>query len=115
MIRGLSIYLCLRPIKSLATSLSLCCSFCFFSSQKSITAPLFILWQHFREHLDKLFAQGIGMLDVALTEAFSLLRDVSNPLTFADTTHLIPVTCKDMQACISMITDRAFSQSLKTR
>ncbi|CAG07339.1 unnamed protein product [Tetraodon nigroviridis] len=30
---------------------------------------------HFREHLDKLFAQGIGMLDVALTEAFSLLRD----------------------------------------
>uniref|UniRef100_A0A1A8HY49 Calcium channel, voltage-dependent, alpha 2/delta subunit 3 n=2 Tax=Nothobranchius kuhntae TaxID=321403 RepID=A0A1A8HY49_NOTKU len=30
---------------------------------------------HFREHLDKLFAQGIGMLDIALTEAFSLLSD----------------------------------------
>uniref|UniRef100_A0A3P9K5F4 Calcium voltage-gated channel auxiliary subunit alpha2delta 3 n=1 Tax=Oryzias latipes TaxID=8090 RepID=A0A3P9K5F4_ORYLA len=30
---------------------------------------------HFREHLDKLFAQGIGMLDLALTEAFSLLGD----------------------------------------
>uniref|UniRef100_A0A3B3ZR24 VWFA domain-containing protein n=1 Tax=Periophthalmus magnuspinnatus TaxID=409849 RepID=A0A3B3ZR24_9GOBI len=30
---------------------------------------------HFREHLDKLFAQGIGMLDVALTEAFNLLSD----------------------------------------
>lgn len=34
--------------------------------------------QHFREHLDKLFAQGIGMLDMALTEAFNLLGDVSN-------------------------------------
>uniref|UniRef100_A0A3B5QES7 Calcium voltage-gated channel auxiliary subunit alpha2delta 3 n=1 Tax=Xiphophorus maculatus TaxID=8083 RepID=A0A3B5QES7_XIPMA len=31
---------------------------------------------HFREHLDKLFAQGIGMLDIALTEAFNLLSDV---------------------------------------
>uniref|UniRef100_UPI003AAD894D voltage-dependent calcium channel subunit alpha-2/delta-3-like n=1 Tax=Centroberyx gerrardi TaxID=166262 RepID=UPI003AAD894D len=30
---------------------------------------------HFREHLDKLFAKGIGMLDVALTEAFNLLSD----------------------------------------
>ncbi|XP_043977760.1 voltage-dependent calcium channel subunit alpha-2/delta-3 isoform X1 [Gambusia affinis] len=30
---------------------------------------------HFREHLDKLFAQGIGMLDIALTEAFNLLSD----------------------------------------
>ncbi|KAG9332435.1 hypothetical protein JZ751_014533, partial [Albula glossodonta] len=30
---------------------------------------------HFREHLDKLFAKGIGMLDIALTEAFSLLND----------------------------------------
>uniref|UniRef100_A0A3B4ZDC0 Voltage-dependent calcium channel subunit alpha-2/delta-3-like n=1 Tax=Stegastes partitus TaxID=144197 RepID=A0A3B4ZDC0_9TELE len=30
---------------------------------------------HFREHLDKLFAQGIGMLDIALTEAFNLLGD----------------------------------------
>uniref|UniRef100_W5L6B2 Calcium voltage-gated channel auxiliary subunit alpha2delta 3 n=1 Tax=Astyanax mexicanus TaxID=7994 RepID=W5L6B2_ASTMX len=30
---------------------------------------------HFREHLDKLFAKGIGMLDVALTEAFELLTD----------------------------------------
>uniref|UniRef100_A0A671UU80 Calcium voltage-gated channel auxiliary subunit alpha2delta 3 n=1 Tax=Sparus aurata TaxID=8175 RepID=A0A671UU80_SPAAU len=27
------------------------------------------------EHLDKLFAQGIGMLDIALTEAFNLLSD----------------------------------------
>uniref|UniRef100_A0AAR2KCB5 VWFA domain-containing protein n=1 Tax=Pygocentrus nattereri TaxID=42514 RepID=A0AAR2KCB5_PYGNA len=30
---------------------------------------------HFREHLDKLFAKGIGMLDRALTEAFELLSD----------------------------------------
>uniref|UniRef100_A0A8C9VAU5 Calcium voltage-gated channel auxiliary subunit alpha2delta 3 n=1 Tax=Scleropages formosus TaxID=113540 RepID=A0A8C9VAU5_SCLFO len=30
---------------------------------------------HFREHLDKLYAKGIGMLDVALTEAFSLLSE----------------------------------------
>ncbi|XP_046727479.1 voltage-dependent calcium channel subunit alpha-2/delta-3 isoform X2 [Silurus meridionalis] len=28
---------------------------------------------HFREHLDKLYAKGIGMLDIALTEAFELL------------------------------------------
>uniref|UniRef100_A0A3Q2YIU5 Calcium voltage-gated channel auxiliary subunit alpha2delta 3 n=1 Tax=Hippocampus comes TaxID=109280 RepID=A0A3Q2YIU5_HIPCM len=30
---------------------------------------------HFREHLDKLFAQGIGMLDIALSEAFNLLSE----------------------------------------
>ncbi|XP_031422184.1 voltage-dependent calcium channel subunit alpha-2/delta-3 isoform X2 [Clupea harengus] len=30
---------------------------------------------HFREHLNKLFAKGIGMLDLALTEAFELLND----------------------------------------
>ncbi|XP_057714191.1 voltage-dependent calcium channel subunit alpha-2/delta-3-like isoform X3 [Corythoichthys intestinalis] len=30
---------------------------------------------HFREHLDKLFAQGIGMLDMALSEAFNLLSE----------------------------------------
>ncbi|OBS68305.1 hypothetical protein A6R68_03154, partial [Neotoma lepida] len=31
--------------------------------------------QHFREHLDKLFAKGIGMLDIALNEAFNILSD----------------------------------------
>ncbi|TTC88584.1 Voltage-dependent calcium channel subunit alpha-2/delta-3 [Bagarius yarrelli] len=30
---------------------------------------------HFREHLDKLNAKGIGMLDIALTEAFELLSN----------------------------------------
>uniref|UniRef100_A0A1A7ZGY7 Calcium channel, voltage dependent, alpha2/delta subunit 3 n=1 Tax=Nothobranchius furzeri TaxID=105023 RepID=A0A1A7ZGY7_NOTFU len=30
---------------------------------------------HFREHLDKLFAKGIGLLGEALTEAFSILND----------------------------------------
>ncbi|XP_066553823.1 voltage-dependent calcium channel subunit alpha-2/delta-3 isoform X2 [Amia ocellicauda] len=30
---------------------------------------------HFREHLDKLFAKGIGMLDNALDEAFKLLNE----------------------------------------
>ncbi|AWP02794.1 putative voltage-dependent calcium channel subunit alpha-2/delta-3-like [Scophthalmus maximus] len=30
---------------------------------------------HFREHLDKLFAKGIGLLGVALTEAFTILSD----------------------------------------
>ncbi|RXN15391.1 voltage-dependent calcium channel subunit alpha-2 delta-3 [Labeo rohita] len=30
---------------------------------------------HFRDRLDKLFAKGIGMLDVALTEAFELLSN----------------------------------------
>ncbi|KAK5614895.1 Voltage-dependent calcium channel subunit alpha-2/delta-3, partial [Crenichthys baileyi] len=32
---------------------------------------------HFREHLDKLFAKGIGLLGEALTEAFTILNDVS--------------------------------------
>lgn len=32
--------------------------------------------QHFREHLDKLFAKGIGLLGNALTEAFTILEEV---------------------------------------
>lgn len=40
-----------------------------------------LLFQHFREHLDKLFAKGIGMLDIALNEAFNILSDVSTSLT----------------------------------
>lgn len=40
-----------------------------------------LLFQHFREHLDKLFAKGIGMLDIALNEAFNILSDVSTCLT----------------------------------
>uniref|UniRef100_A0A669NX96 Calcium voltage-gated channel auxiliary subunit alpha2delta 3 n=1 Tax=Phasianus colchicus TaxID=9054 RepID=A0A669NX96_PHACC len=32
--------------------------------------------EHFREHLDKLFAKGIGMLDIALNEAFNMLNEV---------------------------------------
>lgn len=39
-----------------------------------------LLFQHFREHLDKLFAKGIGMLDIALNEAFNILSDVSSSL-----------------------------------
>ena len=46
----------------------------------SQTLFFYFFTQHFREHLDKLFAQGIGMLDIALTEAFNLLGDVSNTL-----------------------------------
>uniref|UniRef100_A0A2K6Q2Y9 VWFA domain-containing protein n=2 Tax=Colobinae TaxID=9569 RepID=A0A2K6Q2Y9_RHIRO len=34
--------------------------------------------EHFREHLDKLFAKGIGMLDIALNEAFSILSDFNH-------------------------------------
>ncbi|XP_051777007.1 voltage-dependent calcium channel subunit alpha-2/delta-3 isoform X2 [Erpetoichthys calabaricus] len=33
---------------------------------------------HFREHLDKLFAKGIGMLDIALTEAFTVLHNFNS-------------------------------------
>ncbi|KAL6038637.1 hypothetical protein STEG23_019620, partial [Scotinomys teguina] len=36
------------------------------------------LAQHFREHLDKLFAKGIGMLDIALNEAFNILSDFNH-------------------------------------
>ncbi|XP_048346807.1 voltage-dependent calcium channel subunit alpha-2/delta-3 isoform X3 [Sphaerodactylus townsendi] len=34
--------------------------------------------EHFREHLDKLFAKGIGMLDIALIEAFNMLSDFNH-------------------------------------
>ncbi|KAG8432001.1 hypothetical protein GDO86_017852 [Hymenochirus boettgeri] len=34
--------------------------------------------EHFREHLDKLFAKGIGMLDGALNEAFDLLNEFNH-------------------------------------
>ena len=37
-----------------------------------------LIFQHFREHLDKLFAKGIGLLGDALTEAFTILNDVSS-------------------------------------
>uniref|UniRef100_A0A452V2E2 Calcium voltage-gated channel auxiliary subunit alpha2delta 3 n=1 Tax=Ursus maritimus TaxID=29073 RepID=A0A452V2E2_URSMA len=36
------------------------------------------LLAHFREHLDKLFAKGIGMLDIALNEAFNILSDFNH-------------------------------------
>ena len=45
------------------------------------------LFQHFREHLDKLFAKGIGMLDIALNEAFNILSDVSAPFTHLSQTQ----------------------------
>lgn len=38
---------------------------------------IYFICQHFREHLDKLFAKGIGLLGEALTEAFTILNDVS--------------------------------------
>uniref|UniRef100_A0A8C0ISC4 Calcium voltage-gated channel auxiliary subunit alpha2delta 3 n=1 Tax=Chelonoidis abingdonii TaxID=106734 RepID=A0A8C0ISC4_CHEAB len=34
--------------------------------------------EHFREHLNKLFAKGIGMLDIALNEAFNILSDFNH-------------------------------------
>lgn len=39
--------------------------------------------QHLRGRLDKLVAKGIGLLDVALTEAFELLSSVSTHVTTA--------------------------------
>uniref|UniRef100_A0A670YLP3 Calcium voltage-gated channel auxiliary subunit alpha2delta 3 n=1 Tax=Pseudonaja textilis TaxID=8673 RepID=A0A670YLP3_PSETE len=36
--------------------------------------------EHFREHLDKLFAKGIAMLNIALVEAFNVLSDVSSSI-----------------------------------
>ncbi len=60
-------------------------SLCVFSSLFWLLVTVIVMFppqtlfsQHFREHLDKLFAQGIGMLDIALTEAFNLLSDVSS-------------------------------------
>ncbi|XP_061474230.1 voltage-dependent calcium channel subunit alpha-2/delta-3 isoform X4 [Rhineura floridana] len=34
--------------------------------------------EHFREHLEKLFVKGIGMLDIALIEAFNMLSDFNH-------------------------------------
>lgn len=53
--------------------------------------------QHFREHLDKLFAKGIGLLGEALTEAFMILSDVSSSkkklwLTFNDKSFKHPLS-----------------------
>ncbi|XP_062316525.1 voltage-dependent calcium channel subunit alpha-2/delta-3-like [Osmerus eperlanus] len=47
------------------------------SSSSPPPSILSVSLQHFRQRLDKLFAKGIGMLDVALTEAFNLLNDVN--------------------------------------
>uniref|UniRef100_A0A8C3ST92 Calcium voltage-gated channel auxiliary subunit alpha2delta 3 n=1 Tax=Chelydra serpentina TaxID=8475 RepID=A0A8C3ST92_CHESE len=37
-----------------------------------------VSFSHFREHLNKLFAKGIGMLDIALNEAFNILSDFNH-------------------------------------
>lgn len=101
------------------TLLHLCCLL--VTQQKTTLNQHFLFFfvvlflQHFREHLDKLFAQGIGMLDVALTEAFSLLRDVSNRLTFADRIHHISAAWKKNAGMhhlpLTGIINREFSQS----
>lgn len=76
--------------------------FCEFrsSSTKQFGAPMceqtnfsffvlfYICLQHFREHLDKLYARGIGMLDIALTEAFELLNNVSKNRHTHTHTHI---------------------------
>lgn len=49
------------------------------------------MFQHFREHLDKLFAKGIGMLDIALNEAFNMLNEVSSH--FSDPFSFSPPSC----------------------
>lgn len=36
-----------------------------------------LIYQHFKEHLNKLFAKGIGLLGNALSEAFTILNEVS--------------------------------------
>lgn len=41
-------------------------------------SAVFFIRQHFREHLDKLFAKGIGLLGEALAEAFAILSEVSS-------------------------------------
>uniref|UniRef100_A0A8C7XMB5 Calcium channel, voltage dependent, alpha2/delta subunit 3 n=1 Tax=Oryzias sinensis TaxID=183150 RepID=A0A8C7XMB5_9TELE len=46
----------------------------FFRQYPGVEALSFIC-QHFREHLDKLFAKGIGLLGEALSEAFTILND----------------------------------------
>lgn len=57
---------------------------------KTSSSTFVVMCQHFREHLDKLFAKGIGLLGDALTEAFMILSDVSSSkkkklrLTFND-------------------------------
>ena len=58
-----------------------------------------LLFQHFREHLDKLFAKGIGMLDIALNEAFNILSDVSTPLSTFSGSALNAV-CRELRSVL---------------
>lgn len=51
-------------------------------------------FQHFREHLDKLFAKGIGMLDIALNEAFNILSDVRTSFTYLLRLRTIDGVCR---------------------
>lgn len=50
-----------------------------FAHTDALKPALFVALyrQHFQEHLDKLFAKGIGLLGEALAEAFTILSDVS--------------------------------------
>lgn len=69
-------------LRIIGLALGYTCSFRVGVSQNRIDTNGFsaLLFQHFREHLDKLFAKGIGMLDIALNEAFNILSDVSSSL-----------------------------------
>lgn len=67
---------------------------------------LVLIHQHFKEHLDKLFAKGIGLLGNALSEAFTILNEVSEDYQNREITevryHDCPPFCSYMSVCVCM-------------
>lgn len=65
---------------------------------------LVLIHQHFKEHLDKLFAKGIGLLGNALSEAFTILNEVGedyqNPQITEVRSHDNPSFCSYTSVCV---------------
>ncbi|CAB1354120.1 unnamed protein product [Coregonus sp. 'balchen'] len=61
-------------INDLFVGVGLCVCVC-YNQEMHYVEPCLNGTLHFREHLDKLFAKGIGLLGDALTEAFTILND----------------------------------------
>lgn len=63
-----------------------------------------LIHQHFKEHLDKLFAKGIGLLGNALSEAFTILNEVSEDYQNREITevryHDCPPFCSYTSVCV---------------
>lgn len=77
--------------------------------------PLVLIHQHFKEHLDKLFAKGIGLLGNALTEAFTVLNEVGEDYQKREITevryHDISLFCSRTSVCACVCVVSLFQPS----